>query len=124
MEQAAIGRRQGGENAISKPLEEVAWGLLLVFTGVVWIVPGIPLPFGTWLVGVGAILVGANIVRYWVDTRFDTFGLVLGIVALAAGVEEFLALDVSVIGLALLAFGAVLLLRPLTRMRADRRVAA
>ncbi len=122
MEQAPIGKRQVGESAVSKHLEEVAWGLLLVLTGVVWLAPGIPLPFGTWLIGVGSVLVGANIVRYATDRRFETFSLVLGVVALAAGVGEYLAMDVSVIGLALLAFGIVLLLKPLARMRADREV--
>lgn len=124
MEQAPIRKGQDGERAVSKHLEEVAWGLLLVLTGVIWIVPGIPLPFGTWLIGVAAVLVGGNVVRYAVDRRFETFSLVLGIVALAAGFGEFLAVDVSVIGLALLAFGIVVLLKPLARMRIRREVAA
>lgn len=109
----AVHRQSKWENAISEHLGEVAWGLLLTLTGVIWIVPGIPVPFGTWLVGTGIILVGANALRYAVDRRFETFSLVLGIVALVAGLGEFLAMDLPVLGLCFLAFGAVLLLQPL-----------
>lgn len=105
------------ENAVSKHLEEVAWGLLLTLTGVIWIVPVIPVPFGTWLLGTGIILVGANVVRYAVDRRYETFSVVLGVVALVAGAGEYLAMDVPVLGLALLGFGIVLLLQPLKQKR-------
>ncbi len=119
----AVETRSRQENTFSKHLEEIAWGLLLILTGIVWIVPGIPIPFGTWLVGTGVILVGINAVRYAVDRRFETFSVVLGIVALTAGVGEFLSVDVPIIGLCLVAFGAVLLLAPLRRRRAAARSA-
>lgn len=125
MEDPTAARRQSKwENAISEHLGEVAWGLLLTLTGVIWIVPGIPVPFGTWLVGTGIILVGANALRYAVDRRFETFSLVLGIVALVAGLGEFLAMDLPVLGLCFLAFGAVLLLQPLRGKPASPRVTA
>jgi hypothetical protein len=114
----------GRENVISKHLEEIAWGMLLILTGVIWIVPGIPVPFGTWLIGTGIILVGINAVRYSLDRRFETFSVVLGIVALAAGVGEFLAVDLPILGLCLVAFGAVLLLRPLRKKQTSPRVTA
>lgn len=120
----AVHRQSKWENAISEHLGEVAWGLLLTLTGVIWIVPGIPVPFGTWLVGTGIILVGANALRYAVDRRFETFSLVLGIVALVAGLGEFLAMDLPVLGLCFLAFGAVLLLQPLRGKPASPRVTA
>lgn len=122
MENQTIGERKSKENGFGAHLEEFAWGLLLTLTGVIWIVPGIPAPFGTWLVGVGIVLVGINAVRYSMERRFETFSVVLGIVALAAGVGEFLAVDLSIIGLALLAFGIVLLLGPLRRARIAARV--
>ncbi len=109
--------RSKWENAVSKHLEEVAWGLLLTLTGVIWLVPGFPVPFATWLVGTGIILVGANAVRFVVDGRFELFSAVLGVVALVAGTGEYLAVDVPILGLCLLAFGVVLLLRPLLRTR-------
>ena len=125
MENLTVAKNQSKwENAVSKHLEEVAWGLLLTLTGVIWLVPGIPVPFGMWLVGTGIILVGGNAVRYAVDRRFETFSLVLGIVALVAGLGEFLAVDVPVIGLAFLAFGVVLLLQPLRRKMDAPRASA
>lgn len=120
----AIGMTSRWENAVRKHLEEVAWGLLLVLTGIIWIVPGIPVPFGAWLVGTGIILVGGNAVRYAVDRRFETFSLTLGIVALVAGTSEFIAVDLPILGLCFLAFGVVLLLQPLRRKRASRQAAA
>jgi membrane protein implicated in regulation of membrane protease activity len=68
--------------------------------------------------------VGANVVRYAVDRRYETFSVVLGVVALVAGAGEYLTWDVPVLGLALLAFGVVLLLRPLRHRRTVRRAAA
>jgi hypothetical protein len=112
------------ESVVSKHLEEIAWGMLLILTGVIWIVPGNPVPFGTWLIGTGIILVGINAVRYSLDRRFETFSVVLGIVALVAGVGEVLAVDVPILGLCLVAFGAVLLLRPLRRIRSAPRTPA
>lgn len=112
------------ETAVSKHLEEVAWGLLLTLTGVIWLVPGIPVPFGMWLVGTGIILVGGNAVRYAVDRRFETFSVVLGTVALVAGLGEFLTLDIPILGLAFLAFGVVLLLQPLRRKTGAPRASA
>lgn len=43
---------------------DVGWGLLLMLTGVVWLVPAGMVPPGTWLFGVAAILLGVNLVRY------------------------------------------------------------
>lgn len=100
---------------VRRYLEETTWGLLLLFTGVLWIVPGVPHPFAAWLIGVGLILLAAKGVAYAQGMRLDTFTTVVAIVALVAGVGEFLAVDVSVIGLALVAFGALLLATPLRR---------
>lgn len=111
----AVVRQGKWENSVSQHLEEIAWGLLMAMTGVVWLVPGIPVPFGTWLVGTGTILVASNAVRFAVDRRFETFSLVLGFVALVAGAGEFFAVDVPILGLCFLAFGVVLLLQPLRR---------
>lgn len=119
-----IAREHVTENVVSQHLEGIAWGLLLLMTGVIWIVPGIPVPFGTWLIGTGVILVGINAVRYSMDRRFETFSVVLGIVALAAGVGEVLAIEVPILGLCLVAFGIVLLLRPLRHKRTSPRVSA
>ena len=67
---------------------------------------------------------GANVVRYALDRRFETFSVVLGIVALVAGAGEYLTVDVPILGLALLAFGIVLLLRPLRQKRTTPRIVA
>lgn len=40
-----------------------AWGFLLAVTGVIWLIPAGKVPEGAWLVGVAAILLGANAVR-------------------------------------------------------------
>jgi hypothetical protein len=55
-------------NATNEPLDrrlhDIGWGLLLMLTGMIWLVPAERVPEGAWLVGVAAILLGLNAVRY------------------------------------------------------------
>jgi cation transport ATPase-like protein len=55
-------------NATNEPLDrrlhDIGWGLMLMLTGMIWLVPAERVPEGAWLVGVAAILLGLNAVRY------------------------------------------------------------
>ncbi len=44
-------------------LDTASWGLFLLMSGVAMLLPG--LPDGSWLIGVGAILLGLSDVRFW-----------------------------------------------------------
>ena len=45
---------------LNKRLEAIAWGLFLIMIGALWLLPDETVPEGTWLLGVGVILLGLN----------------------------------------------------------------
>lgn len=105
----AVARR----TQLDRLLSDVSWGLLLIVTGVVWLVPRDQVPEGAWLLGVAAILLGANVVRALARIRVNGFSLVLGVVALAAALTRLWRQDVPVVAICLLVVGAGLVLKPL-----------
>lgn len=98
---------------LNRRLEDIGWGLFLVMIGILWIVPDATVPQGTWMIGAGLIMIGINVVRYVNDIAVNVFSLLLGVLALAAGVASMSGLNVPVFPLVLIAIGAVLFLKPL-----------
>ncbi len=72
---------------LDQQIARVGWALLFIMTGGLLLLPDVP--NGTWLIGIGIILVGAQIVRYVNHIRMWTFSLVLGAAALLLGVAAF-----------------------------------
>ena len=56
-------------------LHDTGWGLLLMLTGLVWLVPPGAIPAGTWLFGVAAILLGINAIRYVAHVGVSAFSV-------------------------------------------------
>jgi hypothetical protein len=51
--------------SLSERIDAIGWGLLLLMTGGLLLVPGnATILFHIWLVGIGLTLLGANLVRY------------------------------------------------------------
>jgi len=76
-------------------------------TGVVMLVPG--LPEGTWLVGLGAIVLAANAARVAFGLGAQAFGVILGACAVLGGVGKAAGLDLAVFPLFLIACGIALI---------------
>lgn len=74
-------------------ISRIGWALLFIMTGGLLLLPGVP--SGTWLIGIGVILVGAQLVRYVNHISVWTFSLVLGAAALLLGVAAFAGLITS-----------------------------
>jgi hypothetical protein len=72
-------------------LDAVGWGLFLLMTGSVLLVPG--LPDGSWLAGLGTILLGLGAVRAKLGMPVSMFGVIIaaGLVASGAGTMAGLA---------------------------------
>jgi hypothetical protein len=60
------------------------WGILLLFMGVLIVIPGDQ--SGIFSLGTGALLVGMNAARRLTNNRVNTFSLIVGLLALAAGI--------------------------------------
>ncbi len=104
----------GDENArkatLSRRLEGIGWGVLLIAVGTIWLLPAEQVPRGSWLIAVGLIMLGLNAVRYFHAIRICGFSLIVGIFALLAGLGEFYGLKVPLFPFALIAVGGGLLL--------------
>lgn len=94
-------------------LNEIGWGLLLILTGIVWLLPASELPPGAWLFGVALVLLGINVVRYVKHIAISVFSVVLGAAALIAAVSQVWRNDPPLVAIFLLAIGASLIAKPL-----------
>ena len=110
---AVSDRRQMGER-----LDEVGWALLFLMSGAILALPGIPHPWAAWFIGVGAILVGLNLVRYATGLRVHIVTTGCGAIAMAAGVGAYFGIDIPILALILVLIGAVILVGPLVKSNA------
>lgn len=98
--------------ALNKRLESVAWGLFLIMLGGFVLVPDDTIPKGVWSIGIGAIMLGLNVARYFYKIRMSGFTTVLGILSLLGGIAG-LFMKTSLDGaLLLIILGAYLILKP------------
>jgi len=86
-------------------LEKTGWGLFLVMLGAIWLFPDSIVPEGTFMFGVGIILLGLNLVKYSKGYRVNGFTVFLGIVALIAGLSSLLGRSVDIFPLVLILWG-------------------
>jgi hypothetical protein len=98
---------------LDRRLHDIGWGLLLMLTGMIWLVPAERVPEGAWLLGVAAILLGVNVVRYVKHITVSGFSLVLGFAALLAAFSRIWRTDLPVLVICLLIIGASLVAKPL-----------
>jgi hypothetical protein len=99
------------EARLDHRLNDVGWGLLLMLTGAIWLLPNVPA--GTWLFGVAAILLGVNVARYASHIAVSGFSVVLGLAALVAAFSQVWRTDAPLLAIVLIAIGAGLVIKPL-----------
>ncbi len=99
-------------------LTSISWALFLIMVGGFLLVPSSSLPAGSWLIGIGLIMIGLNVARNLNGIRMSTLTTVLGIIALVAGLGDFAGVDVPVFPLLIILIGASIILRNLEPRRA------
>ncbi len=67
----------------NRNFEAIAWGALFIWWGITVLLPS--LPDGTGLIGVGLILLGVNVARYFNGVAISWFSATIGILALVWG---------------------------------------
>ncbi len=91
----------------NRNIETLAWGALFVWWGITLL---IKFPSGVGLLGVGLILLGANVVRYSQGIRINGFSACIGVLALVWGGLELagaaLPFELPVFAVLLIALGA------------------
>ena len=86
-------------------LEKIGWGLFLVMLGAIWLFPDSVVPEGTFMFGVGIILLGLNLAKYAKGFSVNGFTIFLGIVALVAGLSSLFGRPVDIFPLILILWG-------------------
>lgn len=113
MTTASVGESPDRHAALDRSLHDIAWGLLLTLTGMVWLVPADRVPHGAWLFGVAAILLGVNAVRYFGHLGVNRFSTFLGVLALFAALGQFWRTDLPLLAICLVAIGLSLIAKRL-----------
>lgn len=96
---------------LNKRLETVSWGLFLIMLGGLAFVKDVP--EGTWLIGVGLIMLGLNAVRLVLGIRVSWFTVILGTIALLSGLSSVLGVDIPVGPLLIILIGLAIIVRAL-----------
>ena len=99
---------------LGKRLDDIALALVLIMTGALWLAPKAMFPEGTWLAGLGLILLGVNAARRIRGIKTSGFGIVAGLIAAAAGIGRIFGLDLPIIPALLIVLGAVLVVKAAT----------
>ena len=98
--------------ALNKRLESIALGLFLIMIGGMAFIPKEQVNEGLWSIGVGLILLGLNVARYFNNLHMSGFTTVLGIIALITGIGELVGVDLPGLAILLILLGAYLVLKP------------
>jgi hypothetical protein len=102
---------QSGNRRHGQRLDEIAMALVLIMTGGLWLAPKAMFPEGTWLAGLGLILLGLNAARRICGLKTSGFGIIVGLIAFAAGIGRIIGQELPVIPILLIILGAGLVLR-------------
>ena len=100
-------------------LEAIAWGAFFILWGITQLLPS--LPEGIGAIGIGVILVGLNLARYWKGQPTSGSTTILGILALLLGALELarpllnLSFELPIFAILLLALGLMTLARGLKK---------
>jgi hypothetical protein len=106
------------EHGLGARLDELAWALFLIMTGALWLTPGGWAPDGSWLIGLGVILLGWSAARRLGRRPVSACGFSVGVAALVAGVGRILGSTGLFMPILLVALGIVLATRSIAKTRA------
>jgi len=97
------------KKAIVDKINGIGFALFITMIGGLLLVPKGILPGGTWLIGVGLIMIGSNIARLRNDIRLYHCTLVLGIILLIAGIMSFSYIKIPIFPILLIVIGVSLI---------------
>ena len=79
--------------------------------------PDETVPEGTWLLGVGIIMLGLNGARYLYGIKMSGFTIFLGIVALCIGIGDLFGVDLPIFPILIILWGLSVVLEPFLKKR-------
>jgi hypothetical protein len=98
--------------ALNKRLETIGWGCFIIMLGGFVLVPQTVVAKGFWSIGVGVIMLGLNVARYFYKIKLSGFTTFLGIVSLVSGVLQLSGMHTLEGAIFIIILGAYLLVKP------------
>jgi hypothetical protein len=102
--------RGRGKARLGRRLDGIGWALFLIMIGGLWLMPEGTVPEGTWLIGVGLIMLGISAIRSVGGIKVSWFTVVLGVIALATGASGFFGVNLPWFPILLILIGASIIL--------------
>ncbi len=98
--------------ALNKNMETAAWGCFLIMLGGFMFVPDSVVEGGWWSIGVGLIMLGLNVARYFNKIKMSGFTTFLGMISIIGGALELAGMKGIDGAVFLIILGAYLILKP------------
>jgi hypothetical protein len=102
---------RSGDRRRGRRLDEIALALFLIMTGTLWLAPKAMFPEGSWLAGVGLIILGLNAARRILGLKTSGFGIIVGLIACAGGIARIIGRELPLIPILLIVLGVGLVIR-------------
>ena len=96
---------------LSDRFNKIGWGLFLIMLGIIWLLPDRIIPNGALLIGSGVLLLGLSLTKYLYGIKGSDTNIVLGIIALAFGLGDYLGTGFPIIPVLLIFWGLSILYR-------------
>lgn len=97
---------------LNKRLETIGWGCFLLMLGGFLFVPHLIVAGGVWSIGVGVIMLGLTIARYFTGIRLSGFTTFLGILSVLVGIAQLAGVQALGGAALFIILGAYLVLKP------------
>jgi hypothetical protein len=96
-------------------LDAIGWGAFFIWMGLTMILK--ILPVGAAAIGIGVIILAEAVARTVLRVSVSAFWILLGIIFLAAGAGEIMAVNMPLLPIAFIVSGVLLILRQTTKMK-------
>ena len=103
---------EGSANETARRVDSVAWAAFFIWVGIAMLME---MPWGWFLVGVGALTLAAQFFHWQAGNKIDRFWTACGVVFLAGGVWMLLQMQWPLAPILIILLGVVLLSRALRR---------
>ncbi len=95
----------------TRQIDSAAWAVFFIWVGLVMLAGW---PWDWFLIGVGVLILGTQIIRRQFSLKVEMFGIAIGLIILAAGVWGLFALPWPLMPIILIAMGGYLLWKTLS----------
>lgn len=104
---------------IKNRVNGLGWGLFLIMSGVLWLLPAGLIPSGSWLISTGAILLAVNLVKNALGVK-TTSGYFFGTLFILFGIMRLIEKPFHFLPIFFIAIGSLTIISGLLEIRFKR----